>query len=114
MCRFFIDNQPGPGAETFMEPSADTKSKISQRINRFGRQGLAEGNKNVRKKISIDDLVKTLVRDFLSEMCVLGNAVYQLSYVWYEGSLITQDLFHVGCLGLVPCLHICYWLGIRV
>ncbi len=41
----------------------EDKAKIDLRINRFGKQGFNnEGNKNTRKKISIDDLVKSVVR----------------------------------------------------
>ena len=44
-----------------MEPTEDDKAKIYQRINRFGKQGAQEGNK--KKKISIDDMLKTVVSD---------------------------------------------------
>jgi len=43
-----------------MEPTENDKAKISLRIDRFGKQGGSEGNKNVKKKISIDDMLKTV------------------------------------------------------
>ncbi len=43
-------------------PSAQDRQRFSERAQRFGRQGAAEGNKNIKKKISIDELLKrTLV-----------------------------------------------------
>lgn len=37
------------------------KAKINSRINRFGKQGMSEGNMHVRKKLSIAELVKSVV-----------------------------------------------------
>ena len=36
--------------------------KISQRVNRFGEQRVPEGSKNYKKKFSIDELMKSMVR----------------------------------------------------
>ena len=52
--RFFIDNQPA------FEFTAEEKQKMSLRTQRFGRQG-ADGNRNINKKVSIDELLKTVV-----------------------------------------------------
>ena len=40
----------------------EDKAKINQRINRFGKQGGFESNK--KKKLSIDTLVKSVVRNY--------------------------------------------------
>lgn len=40
------------------EPSAEDKKRLNERVQRFGKQGSAEGNKNIKKKISIDELLK--------------------------------------------------------
>ena len=61
-----------------MEAVTVNRVKISQRINRFGRQELTEGNKNVRKKISIDELVKTLVSKFLQNISKWDYFIMQL------------------------------------
>ena len=43
-------------------PSAQERQRFSERAQRFGKQGAAEGNKNIKKKISMDELLKrTLV-----------------------------------------------------
>lgn len=59
MCRFFIDTRPEPGMSVAV--TQQDKAKISQRINRFGKQGASEGNMNYRKKLSVDELVKSVV-----------------------------------------------------
>lgn len=59
MCRFFIDTRPEPGMSVAV--TQQDKAKISQRINRFGKQGTSEGNMNYRKKLSVDELVKSVV-----------------------------------------------------
>ena len=41
-------------------PTENDKAKISHRIDRFGKQGGMDGNKNTKKKISIDDMLKTV------------------------------------------------------
>ena len=57
--KFFIDNVGGSGVGGMAKPvTQEDKAKISQRINRFGKQGVPEGN---RKKLSINDLVKSVV-----------------------------------------------------
>lgn len=53
--RFYIDNQPSAPI------SQEDKAKISSRIDRFGKQGMSEGNMNTRKKLSMDELVKSVV-----------------------------------------------------
>lgn len=52
--RFFFDTQPGPGVGV---AAPLDKAKLSQRIDRFGKQGMAEA----KKKLSIDDLLKSVV-----------------------------------------------------
>ncbi len=74
--RFFIDNQPDTEVGS-IEPTAADKARISQRINRFGRQGASEGNKHAKKKVSIDDMLKTVVSGLL--MCLwLGGLIPML------------------------------------
>ena len=57
MHRFFIDNQPA------FTMSAEDKQKMSLRTQRFGRQGAADGNRSYNKKLSIDDLLRSAVRE---------------------------------------------------
>ena len=54
--RFFIDNQPA------FAISAEDQQKMSRRTQRFGRQGAEDGNRNFSKKLSIDELLKSAVR----------------------------------------------------
>ena len=57
--KFFFDTVgEGVIAGTGKPVSQEDKAKISQRINRFGKQGGFDAN---RKKLSIDDLVKSVV-----------------------------------------------------
>ena len=58
--RFFLDNQPDGG----FVMSVEDKQKIDQRAQRFGKG--SEGNRNFRKKLSINELVKVVVRFTLS------------------------------------------------
>ena len=53
--RFYIDNQPSAPL------TQEDKARMSNRIDRFGKQGTSEGNMNARKKLSIDELVKSVV-----------------------------------------------------
>lgn len=55
LCRFFLDNQP----DAAFVMSAEDKQKIDQRAQRFGKG--SEGNRNFRKKLSINELVKVVV-----------------------------------------------------
>ena len=58
--KFFIDNT-GEGSVGGTSPkpvSQEDKARINQRINRFGKQVGNDGNK---KKLSIDDMVKSVV-----------------------------------------------------
>lgn len=55
--RFYIDNQPSAPL------SQEDKARISNRIDRFGKQGKSEGNASTRKKLSMDELVKSVVSE---------------------------------------------------
>jgi len=55
LCRFFIDTQPSP--EFAVTP--EDQQKIEQRAHRFSRG--TEGNRTIRKKLSIDDLIRPVV-----------------------------------------------------
>lgn len=41
--------------------SAEDQQRFSDRAQRFGKQGTADGNKNYKKKVSIDELLKRTV-----------------------------------------------------
>lgn len=45
--------------------SQEDKAKISNRIDRFGKQGMSEGNMKVRKKLSMDELLKSVVSEWV-------------------------------------------------
>ena len=54
------------------EPSAEDKKRLSERAQRFGKQGTAEGNMSVKKKMSIDELLKrTLVSTVCAHVCII-------------------------------------------
>lgn len=40
------------------DPSPEDQKRLTERAQRFGKQGTTEGNKNFKKKISIDELLK--------------------------------------------------------
>lgn len=73
--RFFIDNQPA------FEFSAEEKQKMSLRTQRFGRQG-AEGNRNVNKKLSIDELLKSVVSELGSALEDKGDCCMATIFVF--------------------------------
>ena len=52
--RFFIDNKPA------FTLTPEDKQKMSLRTQRFGKRG-SDGNKNISKKLSINDLLKSAV-----------------------------------------------------
>ena len=54
LCRFFIDNKPA------FTLTPEDKQKMSLRTQRFGKRG-SDGNKNISKKLSINDLLKSAV-----------------------------------------------------
>ncbi len=55
--RFFLDTV-GVSSPPL---SQEDKARISSRIDRFGKEGMSEGNMNIRKKLSMDELVKSVV-----------------------------------------------------
>ena len=61
------------------ELNVEEKKRMTDRAQRFGKQGTTEGNRNFRKKISIDELLKrTLVSvsvlKYRSDACGLSIA----------------------------------------
>lgn len=54
------------------EPSAEDKRRLSERAQRFGKQGAAEGNMSIKKKMSIDELLRrTLVSAVCAHVCII-------------------------------------------
>lgn len=77
LCRFFLDNQP----DAAFVMSAEDKQKIDQRAQRFGKG--SEGNRNFRKKLSINELVKVVVSPTLlasGRVCVRAWLLWWLSH----------------------------------
>lgn len=72
-CRFFLDAQP----QEFVL-SVEDQQRMNQRAQRFSKG--VEGNKNFKKKLSINELVKPLVWQHCSHV-MLDNTPH-LSLLW--------------------------------
>lgn len=51
----------GGGSDEVGVVNTEDRQRFSERAQRFGKQGTADGNKNYKKKVSIDELLKRTV-----------------------------------------------------